>query len=157
MKAERLVSGVIIFVVLFFVGSSICLGADIAVMPGDEASDPAPPLAVIQTLAPAVATQATPVVTYATVKETTTLDDSRTTYDSYEERKFGKQLDIQSDLKFPSLEDTESVAGENVLSEEAKATVSKEERVISLIEMQQELQEEKLILSKPIPLFVGGS
>jgi len=157
MKAKRLGSGVVVFIMLFFIGNSFCSGADITVIQGDEASSPT--LAEVQVQTTPVTTQETPVVTYGTVKEKTLLDDdSRTTYDNYEEKKFGKQLDVQVDLKFPSLEDKESVAGnENVITEETGATVSKEERIISLVEMQQELQEEKLILSKPIPLFVGGS
>jgi len=158
MKIRRLAVWLVVFVLIsLFSGISFCLGANLVVR-GDEASDPNPNEEIVTP--PPVVNNDASVIAYGTVQGTTLPDESRITYDSYLEKKFGKQIDVQEVVSLISSTAASSLAatkqGELSLTDETETPLSKKSRIISLAEFQQQLQEDKLILSKPIPLFVGG-
>ncbi|TRZ95480.1 hypothetical protein D4R78_03430 [bacterium] len=156
MKSRRLSIWLFICAgISLFSGASVCLGANILVTSGDNASNPNPNVEVVNP--PPVVDNNASIVAYATVQPTKLPDESRITYDNYIEKKFGKQIDVQEVASL--LTSTTAIAKQEEvgLIGETEAPLSKKSRVISLTEMQEQLQENKLILSKPIPLFVGES
>jgi hypothetical protein len=156
MKTKRVSRCLFICAGIFlFSGASVCLGANISVTSGDDASDPNPNVEIVNP--PPVVDNNASILAYATVQPTKLPDESRITYDNYLEKKFGKQIDVQEVASLITSTTATATQEEVSLATDREAPLSKKSRVISFAEMQEQLQENKLILSKPIPLFAGES
>lgn len=155
MKIKVIAIGLIILAALFIFGrNSFGEGVNVTVTQGDEASSPIPGDKPKPAPEPPPATQSSPTKVFGTVQGAKLSEESRVNYDTYRERKLGRQLNVQEIVGYTAAAPAEGGAK---LAETSEAPVSKKKRVFSLAELQQELQEDKLILSKAIPLFLGGS
>jgi len=140
----------LIILAIFFISrrDSFSESVNLVVTQGDEASSPNPNNYSVSVSEPVVA-QSSSTQVYATVQSVNLSEESGV---GYRKKELGKQLNVQEIVRF-----TPPPNFVQAVTPVEEAPVNQKKRVISLAELQQELQEDKLILSKPVPFFLGGS